>query len=76
MKISFTTTQEVDITPKQLAEVFCEMDSDQQAEVLNHIATIFHSWDNEWFQIREIMSSDKLYSGKAWIKSMYEEIKK
>ena len=67
-------TQEVEITPEELAELFCELDGDMQARVLNKIAGTFHSWGEtgEQTQIQAIMHSRDLRYGKLWIEQMYE----
>lgn len=40
MKIQTTTTQTIEVTPKLLAEIFWEMDMQQQADFFDHLGSI------------------------------------
>ncbi len=40
-----TETIQVKVTPKELASEFCEMDSMQQAEFFNTVASISKEWE-------------------------------
>lgn len=56
-------TEEITLNPIELAEEFCEMDGDQQAEFFNAIGYIVNkSWNGRPFdyQMYEIIHSAKL----------------
>lgn len=40
-----TVTQEIDITPKDLARIFCDFHDEQQAEFFSEIGEIIKSWE-------------------------------
>lgn len=40
MKLTATTTSEVEITPEQMAELFWGMDADQQAKFFGHLGVV------------------------------------
>lgn len=41
-------TVNLDLTPEELAERFCEMSGDEQARVFNHIAVCTTEWNGPW----------------------------
>jgi hypothetical protein len=53
---------DINITPKELAELFCAMDGDQQAIFFSEIAKIIKSWKAGGFdyQLAYIVDSRKL----------------
>jgi len=58
--------QNLNFTPttKELAQEFCDMDGDEQAEFLNLIFEISSGWDNSLcFQMQSVADSKKLNSG-------------
>jgi hypothetical protein len=56
-----TFTQEIKPTPRELAEEFCNMDGDKQAEFFSEIAAIKDTWDFPFvFQLQAITDSPKL----------------
>lgn len=69
--------QEVEITPEKLAELFCEMDADMQAEFFNRCYSIFQSWEDDGgsstLQMFNIMHSSKLDAGECFIEHLWEE---
>jgi hypothetical protein len=54
--------QEIQLTPKELATEFCEMDDEQQSEFFNQIGWIVQTrWDEPFeFQMQNIIDSSKL----------------
>lgn len=50
-----------DITPRIAAEVFCNMNSEEQASFFNHIAEIASKWSNDFnFQLQFITEENGL----------------
>jgi len=51
--IKTTVTQMVEITPKQLAEIFWEMDGDDQAEFFQQLFVVsdFQMLDNQMYSV-------------------------
>ena len=51
----------IEITPEILAELFTELDSDQQAVFFNHIDAVASKWQSPFcFQLQSITDSDCL----------------
>lgn len=52
---------EIQPTPKELAELFCEMNSDGHVEFFNEIANCVKEWNQNFcFQLQFISDSGKL----------------
>ncbi|MBS3915562.1 MAG: hypothetical protein KG003_13790 [Bacteroidetes bacterium] len=58
---------EIDLTPKELAEIFWEMDADLQAEVFNYLA----GYDNFQWQMNQVALSPKLAGGYKAMKAFF-----
>lgn len=70
-KIIRTQTVEVDLSSEELADLFCELDNDAQAEFFNHLGLVFSSWLNPDYQLDAITKSPILNShGKEIIKEL------
>lgn len=47
-----------DIYPHEVARLFCDLDSDGQAEFFNYVATISNKWKNHFcFQMQHLTDS-------------------
>lgn len=58
-----TINQDIQITlaPRQMAELFCNMDSQEQAEFFNHIGDIVADWPGPFcFQLQTITDDPAL----------------
>lgn len=55
MKIPVTMTTEIDVTPRLLAELFCGMDDEQQAQFFIDASAVARRWNNvadwQWFTV-------------------------
>lgn len=68
---------EVEITPKELAEEFCNMDADQQAIFLNSIYDNFREWDDSiQMQTQAIVNSKNFKYGAKKIMQIFGEYTK
>lgn len=74
MKI--TTTQEVEVTPEMLAEMFCEMDDENQAKFFRKVADIFMSWDYPVQQCLYICKNENLGIGRDFIIMLHDQLPK
>lgn len=55
------TTVPVELTPKELAELFCSMDSGEMADFFNEAAAEVNTWDSPFpFQMQSIVDTKKL----------------
>lgn len=64
MEISFTTTVTTEFSPRELAEIFCKMHSDEQAEFFNTINEEVQNWDHHLcFQLARICEEKVLTNG-------------
>ncbi len=51
------------ITPESLADVFCDMNADEQASFFNHVSDFTSKWDGNFcFQLQAIQDSKALES--------------
>jgi len=65
------------LTPEELADAFCDMDSDQQAKFFNSIANITSSWDSKfYFQLQHITIEDILSDGARKLMKLIGEYSK
>ena len=67
----------VDIDSKEIAKLFCKMNSDQQVLFFNEVAKLVKEWNEPFcFQMQGIIDSDILlsYEVKDIIKTMAEYI--
>ena len=77
--MTFTTTIDVEITPKELAAAFCEMLDDQQAEFFAEVWQIARGWPGAgWCQQSCSIASKLDDAGRECIKVLashanYEE---
>jgi hypothetical protein len=56
-----TVEVEIEVSPKELATVFCEMNANEQAEFFNQVALISDSWVAPFcFQLQYITESELL----------------
>lgn len=57
----FTQEAEIEITAKDIANLFCDLDNEQQAEFFNQISENVSKWDHAFcFQLQEVLSCKKL----------------
>ena len=55
---------EIDLSPAELAEQFCQLDSEMQALFFNNIKRITDQWDMGFFwQLQYITESERLTDG-------------
>lgn len=64
MKIERKLTIDVELTPEDLADCFCDLYADGQAIFFNRISELVGKWDTGFcFQVQLVGSSGKLTSG-------------
>ena len=77
MKIERKLTIDVELTPEDLADCFCELYADEQAIFFNRISELVEKWDTSFcFQAHAIESSGKLTNNGRWIMSVIGEYSK
>lgn len=78
MKIERKLTIDVELTPEDLADCFCDLYADEQAVFFNRISELVGKWDTGFcFQMQSIDSSEKLTIGGRGIMrtiSEYSEV--
>ncbi len=61
MKYTFESKQTINITPSEIAKLFCNMDADEQAIFFNVIASEIKLWENPFcFQLQAVTDSPEL----------------
>lgn len=48
--MQITKTFDVDLTPEQIAEAFCEIDATDQARFFNHVCNVSNDWGSGMFE--------------------------
>lgn len=66
--------QQVEVTPKLLAEIFCELDGEQQAEFFSQVRRLFNEWEHPDNQLDCIASSMDGF-GDDFVKELYCRIR-
>lgn len=68
---------EVELSPYELAQAFCEMDADKQALVLTHIVQLSSEWDKPFeFQVQAIVDSKNFLNGANKLMKIFGEYAK
>ncbi len=63
-KMKVKIEQEIKIFPSDLAEEFCSMDADEQAQFFEHVHSITKMWERPFcFQLQAIVESRFLTTG-------------
>ena len=71
MKIERKLTVDVELTPEDLADCFCDLHSNEQAHFFNRIAEVVATWDTSFnFQLQAIGNSGVLTNDGRRIMSM------
>lgn len=71
MKIERKLTVDVELTPEDLADCFCELYADEQAVFFNRISELVEKWDTSFnFQLQGIGNSGVLTKDGRIIMSM------
>ena len=71
MKIERKLTVDVDLTPKDIADCFCELYADEQAVFFNRISELVEKWDTSFnFQLQAIGNGRVLTNDGRRIMSM------
>ena len=67
MKILRKIDVDIELSPEDIADCFCDLHNDEQALFFNHIADVVAVWDSNFcFQLQSIINSKALTnSGKA-----------
>ena len=64
MKIERKLIVDVELTPEDLADCFCELYADEQAMFFNRISELVEKWNGSFcFQLQAIIDSKVLTSG-------------
>lgn len=60
-----------DISPEELAQMFCEMDSGQQSEFFSHVWTISRAWGGAgWCQQSSWIAAELDHDGRDAVKTL------
>jgi|688.fasta_scaffold127756_7 hypothetical protein len=68
---------DVELSPYELAQEFCNMDAEQQAMFLNHVASISEDWDGTFVeQVQAIVNSNGFLNGANKVMKIFGEYAK
>ena len=72
--ITKTVNIKLELTPKDLAEEFCEMDSDEQVEFFNYVGKLSKDWDKPFaLQCQSMKDSEVITKdGKKIIEVLWD----
>ena len=74
MKIERKLTVDIELTPEDLANYFCDLHPNKQTVFFNRISELVEKWDTSFFfQVQAIRNSEKLTSGGGEIMDIIGE---
>lgn len=78
IQIERTVTETIELTPQKVAELFMNMDSDQQAEFFTHCKAVARQWRKEakpgeyclpemqWYYMRDRLKETRYDEDSGW----------